>query len=94
MDDPRDLALVEDTLERREVGDVSLLERHARQVAGRHDQRDPVRVVAEVVPDDVLTVVEQRLDRPRADTAERAGDEPPFRHQPSGASWYTVTPSV
>ena len=65
----------------------------ARELVRRHDQPQPVRVVAEVVRDDLLAVVDQRRDRPRADAAERAGDEPRSA-QPSGASWYTVTSSV
>ena len=57
------------------VGDVARHERHALALLLVEDQPEAAVVVTEVVADRVFAVVEQRLDRPRADAAERAGDE-------------------
>ncbi len=73
--DGRDVVLVERPAERGSVGDVSLDQRHALALVAVEDDAEPRVVAAEVVADRLLAVVEQRFQRPRAEAAERAGDE-------------------
>ena len=86
MDDAADLVLVEDPLERSEVGDVALRERDLRELAGRQDELEPRAVLAQVEGDDAA--------RPRRASAVtvQAPMQPsaPVTSQPSqasGASW-------
>ena len=74
MDDVRDAVLVEDLRERLAVGDVALHERDL-GVGGEPDA--PV-VGAEVEADDLGALSGELGAGPRADAAERAGDEEPL----------------
>ena len=81
MDDAGDLVLVEGAPERVDVGDVALHERHAGELLFGQDEPEAGVVTAEVVADRVLAVVEESLDRPGAEAAERARDERPALRQ-------------
>ena len=81
MHDVRDPVLGDGALELREVGDVADQKGDSRQLVRRHDQPQPVRVVAEVVRDDRHALFDEQPARPRAETSERASDEEPLRHR-------------
>ena len=92
MDDAGDLALVEHSFERLDVGDVAADDRHPIAVVAEHETQSR-GVVPEVVAHDLVPVGERRPRDPGSEAAEDAGDEEPLAHA-SGASWYTVTASV
>ena len=75
MHDGGDLVLVERSAERSAVRDVAPDERDALALVLVEDESEPRVVRAEVVADRLLAVVDQGLERPRAEAAERAGDE-------------------
>ena len=75
MSHARDVVLVECAPERVAVRHVSCSERHPRALLLVEDEPETAVVVTEVVADGLLPVVEERLQRPRADAPERAGDE-------------------
>ena len=79
MDDARDLVLVECPPERVAVGDVALDERDTRSFVLAEDQPESRVVGAEVEPHRLLAELEERGERPRAEAAERAGDERALR---------------
>ena len=74
MDHVRDPVLVEQARERLAVDDVALHERDL----GVGDEPQAAVVGAEVEADDVDALLGQQRARPRADAAERAGDEEPL----------------
>ncbi len=79
MDDTRDLVLVQSPPERLAVGDVALDEGDARALLLAQDQPESRVVGAEVEPDRLLTEVEERGERPRAEAAEGPRDERALR---------------
>jgi hypothetical protein len=82
--DARDLLLVERAAESRAVGYVARHARHTRELVLAQDQPEARVVVPQVVADRILALIEQCLERPRADAAERAGDERPGRLSQAG----------
>ncbi len=79
MDDARDLVLVERPLDGGELGDVALDDLEPVEVVAEHELEAVARV-AEVVADDVVTVVEHAARDPGAEAAEHAGDEDSLSH--------------
>ena len=79
MDHVRDPVLVEQAGERLAVDDVALHERDL----GIRDEPQAAVVGAEVEADDVDALLGEQRARPRADAAERAGDEEPLAGQGS-----------
>ena len=77
MDDVRDLAFVDDALERRQVGDVALHMDDGGGLIIVERERHAVPIVADVERDDGVAALEQASDRPDADGAERSRDEEP-----------------
>ena len=73
--DVRDLVLVEGVAKGIAVGHVARDQRDPLALLFVEDQAKAAVILTEVEADRVFSVFEQRLDRPRADTAERAGDE-------------------
>jgi len=75
VDDVRDGVLVEDRVDRVEVGDVADDERDPFDLLGRHDQLETPMVRAEVERGDGRAVAHQGSDRPGTDASEGARDE-------------------
>ena len=63
------------------VGDVALDEGHPRALIVGEREAQPRVVGAEVVSDGLLAVVDEGLERPGAEAAERAGHERPRLRQ-------------
>ena len=61
------------------IGDVARDERDLRELLGRHDQREPAGIGAEVERHDGHAFVHELAHGPRSDAAERAGDEEALR---------------
>jgi hypothetical protein len=74
MDDVRDAVLIECLGQRLAVGDVAAHERDL----GIRGKPDATVIVAEVEPDDVCSFSRELAAGPRADAAERTGDEEPL----------------
>jgi hypothetical protein len=76
VDDVRDRVLVERRTDRAGVRDVSRDERDVRALVLRqHEPKPGVVRAGEVEPHRLLAQSEERLQRPRAETAERSRDE-------------------
>ena len=81
MHDLRDRVRVESATDGIEVGHIALHEDDARALVRRQDEIEPVRPIPEVVADRLVAVVQHGLQAPRAEAAERAGDEDALAHQ-------------
>jgi len=82
MDHVRDRALVERVLDGREVGDVAAHELDAGQLLGAHHQLGAPAVFTEVEGHDRAAFAHELAAAPRADAAERAGEEPALVRHP------------
>ncbi len=78
MDDARDFVLVECALDRGEVRDVALDDLDPAGVVAEHEL-ETAAVVAEVVADDGVAVVEHASGNPGAQAAEHPRDQDTLR---------------
>src|SRR6266850_3220863 len=74
-DDPPDPVVAHDALELRAVGDVAAHHGEALRRVGTGDHAHAPRVVAQIEHHGPLAGGQQSADHPRADAAERAGDQ-------------------
>jgi len=75
VNDASDRVCVKCASQRVGVRDIPMDERHAGALIALEYEAKTVVLIAEIEADRLLAVVEKRLDRPRAQAAEGAGDQ-------------------